>query len=66
MYIYIYIHIGFSRKREYDTPSQSIYHRKATLRTENSDGDEVAKPIVFIHGIGMYIYICICVSLYVW
>jgi len=45
--------LGFTRKREYDTPAQSIYHRKATIKTKHSDDDEIAKPIVFIHGIGI-------------
>jgi hypothetical protein len=67
VYVYIYTHLymyiniykclavnllGFTRKREYDTPAQSIYHRKATIKTKHSDDNEIAKPIVFIHGIG--------------
>ena len=46
------VRTGFSRKKQYDTAAQFIYHRAAARKNSLPVGVSTAKPIVFVHGIG--------------
>ena len=46
------VRTGFSRKKQYDTAAQFIYHRAAAKKNSLPVGVSTAKPIVFVHGIG--------------
>ena len=50
--ISLFVRTGFSRKKQYDTAAQFIYHRAAARKNNSPVGVSTAKPIVFVHGIG--------------
>ena len=53
IFVHLHVHTGFSRKRQYDTAAQSIYHRAAKKKNNGATVTvSTAKPIVFVHGIG--------------